>query len=114
MYSMLKPFRSDTISITFESGFFPGAIDPFVPLVTEYAKDFGYEIKTVDKFYQYKFVNDEFDLRFIWNGNFTVYIYVPVRRNYAEVELRLKRIINRLNREVRENRTADYPPLSVI
>lgn len=113
-YSMRKPLRTDTISITYESKMFPGAIDPFDPLVTEYANEYGLEIKTVDKFYQYKFVDDEFDVRFIWNGNFTIYVYVPVRRHYAEIESRLKRLINKLNRNIRENKIIDYKPNSMI
>lgn len=108
-YWVLKPFRSDTISVTFDYNAFPGQEDAFFPFVLAYAKEFDLkELKAVDEFYQYKFYDDEFDLRFIWNGNFTIYIYVPVRRHYEEVERRAHVICNKLNRYIWEHRNEHF------
>lgn len=107
-YSLEKPYFANTIAVTFDRKPFPGARDPFIPLLWEYANEFGFEIKEVDRFYQYKLIGDEFDLRFRWNGNFTINIYVPYKRHYDEVKRRIIRICNRLNNDLERNKVKEY------
>lgn len=110
MYTIEKQYWSDTISVSFDTKIFPGARDAFVPLVHEYAEEYGLEIQAVDRFYQYKLIGDELDLRFRWNGNFTIDIYVPYKRNYAEAERRIRLLCNRLNNNLRKNIVRPYDP----
>ena len=77
-------------------------IDPFYALVMEYAAQNELTIKTVDFIYQYKFIDDEFDLRFLWFGTFTVYILIPIKRNMPEVQQRLQKVCVSLNKRLRE------------
>ena len=79
-------------------------IDPFYALVMEYAAQNELTIKTVDFIYQYKFIDDEFDLRFLWFGTFTVYINIPLKRDMPEVRDRLNRVCESLNRRLDEQK----------
>ena len=107
-YSFEKPYYANTITVTYDWKMFPGVRDPFVPVVLEYANEYGLKIKAVDRFYQYKFIDDEFDLRFFWNRNFSIYVYVPYKRHYEEVKQRMIRIVNRLNRDLYYNKVKEY------
>lgn len=77
-------------------------IDPFYALVMEYAAQHGLTIRTVDFIYQYKFDDDEFDLRFLWFGTFQVYVNVALKRDMPEVDRRLRLVCRSLNEKLRE------------
>lgn len=105
MYQVEESLRQNCIEIAFDRWErIPGMIDPFYALVMEYAAQNKLEIKTVDFIYQYKFIGDEFDLRFLWFGTFTVYINIPLKRDMPEVQNRLKKICASLNRRLYEQK----------
>ena len=103
MYWVEESRRPNCIEIAFDYWErIPGMIDPFYALVMEYAAQNELTIKTVDFIYQYKFIDDEFDLRFLWFGTFTVYVNIPLKRDMPEVWNRLKKICASLNRRLYE------------
>lgn len=103
LYWIEKSLRENCIEIAFDRWErIPGMIDPFYALVMEYASQNGLTIKTVDFIYQYKFIEDEFDLRFLWFGMFTVYINLPLKRYIPEVLKRVQKVIASLNERLRE------------
>lgn len=103
MYWVEESRRENCIEIAFDYWErIPGMIDPFYALVMEYAAQNELTIKTVDHIYQYKFIDDEFDLRFLWFGTFQVYINIPLKRDMPEVRQRLKKVCVSLNKKLRE------------
>lgn len=103
MYWIDKSLRENCVEIAFDRWErIPGMIDPFFALVMEYAAQNDLTIRTVDFIYQYKFDDDEFDLRFLWFGTFTVYVNVPLKRDIPEVTRRLRIVCGKLNERLRQ------------
>ena len=103
MYWVEESRRYNCIEIAFDRWErIPGMIDPFYALVMEYAAQNDLEIKTVDFIYQYKFIDDEFDIRFLWFGTFTVFINIPLKRDMSEIWRRLEKVCGSLNRRLYE------------
>lgn len=103
MYRITESLRSDRIEISFDRmEHIPGTIDPFYAMVAQYAEQYGLKIKTVDFIYQYKFEDDEFDLRFLWFGTFRLFVIVPLKRDIPEIKRRLEPICRTLNRKLYE------------
>ena len=108
MYWVEKSRGERCIEIAFDyREHIPGMIDPFYACVMEYAAQNELNIKTVDFIYQYKFIDDEFDLRFLWFGTFTVYVNIPLNRDMPEVWKRLKKVCVSLNNKLREQKRKD-------
>ena len=105
MYWVEESRRQNCIEISFDRwDRIPGMIDPFYALVMEYASQNDLTIKTVDFIYQYKFIDDEFDLRFLWFGTFTIFINIPIKRDMPEIRRRLQRVCSSLNKRLREQK----------
>lgn len=103
MYWVEESRRENCIEIAFDYWErIPGMIDPFYALVMEYAALNELSIKEVDFIYQYKFNDDEFDLRFLWFGTFQIYVNVPLKRDMPEVNRRLRIVCGRLNEKLHE------------
>lgn len=109
MYRVADSLRPNCIDIWFDRmEHIPGTIDTFYAVVMEYAKQYDLNIKTVDHIYQYKFEDDEFDLRFLWFGTFRIFVNVPLKRDMPEVKRRLELVCRSLNKKLYEWRRSKY------
>lgn len=103
MYWVEESRRPNCIEIFFDRWeHITGTCDPFYAVVMEYAAQYELTVKTVDLIYQYKFDEDEFDLRFLWFGTFRIYINVPLTRDMPEMFRRLRLICKSLNKKLNE------------
>lgn len=103
MYRVEDSLRPNCLDIWFDRReHIPGTIDPFYAVVMEYAAQNDLNIKTVDFIYQYKFEDDEFDLRFLWFGTFRLFVNIPLSRDIPEVKRRLGLVCRSLNQKLYE------------
>ncbi|MCH5206737.1 MAG: hypothetical protein J1F09_07260 [Oscillospiraceae bacterium] len=110
-YSFRKSRGHNTIEITFDYwDMHPHSRDPFYAIVEAYAAQNDLTIRTVDYLYNYKFNDDPFDVQFYWFAGFTIYVFVPVKRNLAEVRKRLGMIVYEQNKMLRKIDFPRYTP----
>lgn len=107
MYYLERQQNPHIIQILFDNWDYCDDIDPFFVVVRAYSEEHDLRIKVVDLLYQYKFADDEYDLRFLWSATFRIIIYVPASRNYAAVYESMKKICRRLNRDINEKKRRD-------
>lgn len=90
-----------TITISFDSMLSLHPLGPFADIVIEYAAETGLRPQTLDRFFGYKFTENDSSVQFYWNGGFTVYAINIGKAGFWDVRDRLSRICARISRRLK-------------
>ena len=104
MFQWVSCRKPNTFEVDIDYWEFIGNMDPFHDFVFAYAAKYELEVKTVDFLYQYKFVDDEYDIRIYWFSSFSIFIYIPNQRNMEIIKHRIIEVINDLNDLLRDQK----------
>lgn len=80
---------------------------PYADIVRSYRAETGIVPKTVRKFYNYLFVEDDFNIQLQWDKVSTVFVYYIQPEQYQLIYCRMKKICGDLNRQIRERKLAE-------
>lgn len=79
-------------------------LGPFWDIVRCYGDESEIMPMTVDRYYNYKFTEDDYKIQFYWNAVARIYIFCIARAQYQMVYDRLKKICTDLNRQIAEKK----------
>ncbi len=108
MFGLVNKVEQNTLEVFIDYCERLDEATPFLLFVKSYAKKYGLEVKTVDYLYQYKFADDEYDIRMYWFAGFSIFVYVPLSRDIPVVRQRLIDVIREVNAKILKARPPDF------
>lgn len=104
MFYLEKTGSPNVLEIGFDDWDRIDPLGPFWDIIVGYSNETGLVPETVDRFYNYKFTEDEYKIQFYWDAVSRIYVFYIANSKYQTVYDRLYRICTDLNRRIAEKK----------
>lgn len=104
IYKLYCPKEKNVIEIEFADWECINKLGPFFDVLDCYSKESGIKPRTITKLFNYQFVEDGYNLHFLWDAVSTISVFYITPEQYRMIYDRLRKICGDLNRRIAERK----------
>lgn len=108
IFKLSSTKEKNVLEIEFEDWESVSGFGPYTDILRGYCRETGIVPKTVTKFYNYLFAEDDFNIQIQWDNVSTIYVYYIPPERYRLIYGRVRKICGELNRQIRERKLSEW------